>query len=674
MNTPLQPLAYAICCLLILSTTILTAQTIQYKQNQSIFNIQIAPPSKAAGANKDPFWSYYWEFGDGHSSQDSVPKHCYANSGIYDVRLHLTPYYSHDSTRVYKTTVDGRRVCTPRPVELDKWVNIETSASNEMVPDNTIRVNLTVQRPDPTSTDGYLIFLYNDPKELKELKMKFDPVLYLGEESLYGAQLLSADELWSIKEDNPTDQAILHQYLDTHDAEGFYIDELTSIPQSLHFTIGTSSNLDTIMLKDAKDKLEVNLKALWFPGNRSFDYDMMYDEYPLTMLSVHDPNRLRFERPRGMAYYNPKKPSLVEMKVDFQNLGGKAVKRLDIDIPWKKNLNHRSLKITKRNPDFTECPTCPTQAGPMGTESCFTVDTSFIKTDQTMRLTYHNVHIHGKREEGVKKKYSKGYVQFSAKSNKNPVNLTRQRAVIKFEGGEAFRTNVARKFWRHRSFGIRLGRSLIADLDGYEFTDDKVSRWYTGALFFKDQPVGTGVGWGVEIGSAGLGMIARWIVEQPTLNIPFTFQKEEINLQTLDAQGHIEFKFLNVISAGVGGGVSIPLKGKGILTIRPSFGSELPMQSFGDDAITYDNVFNDYNFTDNNIYEGNFGLLDSDELDLASGIGFGSVTSLYAEVGLLRNFAIGGRASYRVFPNSFKGQCIKIAHAEAYLRIKLFNL
>ena len=60
--------------------------------NKVSFSAQTPLLNQIAGAPK-PFYSYFWEFGDGHYSHDKTPKHTYKNRGDYQIRLWATNNY-----------------------------------------------------------------------------------------------------------------------------------------------------------------------------------------------------------------------------------------------------------------------------------------------------------------------------------------------------------------------------------------------------------------------------------------------------------------------------------------------------------------------------------------------------------------------------------------------------
>lgn len=56
------------------------------------FNASLRDLRQIAGAPL-PFYTYFWEFGDGNFSFEKEPSHSYRDTGTYDVRVYATNNY-----------------------------------------------------------------------------------------------------------------------------------------------------------------------------------------------------------------------------------------------------------------------------------------------------------------------------------------------------------------------------------------------------------------------------------------------------------------------------------------------------------------------------------------------------------------------------------------------------
>src|SRR5699024_9542812 len=58
----------------------------------AVFEAEL-PELKGVPGGRQPFYTYLWDFGDGHFSQKERPQHVYADSGNYTVNLYVVNNY-----------------------------------------------------------------------------------------------------------------------------------------------------------------------------------------------------------------------------------------------------------------------------------------------------------------------------------------------------------------------------------------------------------------------------------------------------------------------------------------------------------------------------------------------------------------------------------------------------
>ena len=636
--------------------------------------------------------TFLWEFGDGHFALGKEPRYCYAEPGEYEVRVTITPYYSYDPSRIISRNITIDRSCNEHrsyQSVSSKWVGVSTSANHELVPGHTITVVLEYKTPHgKPSTGGYLLFLHNDQRELESLDLKFDPLVYqYNTERLFQASKMNSpfpDEWTGI---SPTTKDYVYSLLDDYEVEAFECDLQPGKDNRVFLSITAASALDTNVIRGKKGKLEVSIVAVWIPRNRTFDADLMVDVHKLEILSVHDPNKLSITKPRNVAYYHPRKSEELEFRIDFQNLGGRPVKQVDIIVPWNENLDYRTINVVSSDPDQKSCPPCPPDFIPgQSSQSCLKLDTSMTRLNDSVTFRFHNISLHGKNEPGLGGgKYTKGHVTYRVKSNKKTVDKTSSRAQIVFLGGDPLVTGYDHKKWRHKSIGLKLGRNYNARLNGFDSVEEELMHWYNIGVFFKNAPVRTGIGYGAELSSAGFAFRA-WDVDATNRSIDdIRLTQERIDLKTLDMLFHTEVRFRGLIVAGIGGGLSIPVIGKGELTYRrPNYVylTDEHMMYLADSSGITPEAFDELFAVPGDSLEAtsNFGIFSSREevnfagLTLKSGPSLGGMVHSYVEAGLLRSIALGLRYDFRIYPKLYKQECAKIRNAEVYLRVKLWSL
>ena len=676
------------------------SQAIAYDAIEQTFVISgLNAPQAVGGSKNEPYWKYFWEFGDGHYSFNRSPQYCYSKPGTYTVRAYATPYYSYESSRsfVQQITVTDSGCQRNRQYNLGGFLNIETNASGELVPGHDVQVILDYSMPfTSTSSEGYLLFMYNSEMEKRDLKLDFYPLNYRrNEERAYEASAISNFSLDRIAQLLPSDRAKIQAQIDDHQVRAFSCTLAPGANNRLFLTLSAATALDTTIIKGKKGALITNIKAVWLPTGATFSSIEMTDHYDLRMLSVHDPNRIRIEQPRGFAYYNPRTPEVFQFKIDFQNKGGRPVRQVDIDIPWQRQFNYEQIEIIERDPaNSVICPDCPEYFDPaLDSISCFKVDTSRQDLDGKVRLTFYNVMIHGKNEKGVGGgKYTKGFVKYQVPSTKFVDRKSKIRADITFLGGETFRTGSANKKWREKTIGLKLGRNFNDQLEYFDRLDATadLKYWYNVGGYYKNAALFRGLGWGGELAVAGFGFESKTV--NRTLNAnggtaSLQFTQETIEWSTLDIQAQAEARILGILAAGVGGGVSIPLLGSGTINDSRYTRAVLPEVDFNETWARYEETgeipfdeFINFPVGDKQIVANDFGLLQENtvaelnDILIESGNSIGGMVHWYLEAGLLRYGAIGLRQDFRIYPNSYKNQCIKFNNFEAYLRIKLASL
>jgi len=674
--------------------------TIDYKDHR--FSVKgLSLPTPAAGSSKPPEWTYFWEFGDGHYSSEPNPQYCFESVGLKTIRVSLVPHYSHDSTRTLtqaifissNCTSDGCRklgACGETNYEIDKLVAIVANADNELVPENDIQFVVHYALPGQVAGEGTLFLLFNGNEIIKEVD--FAPLVFrrTGRDAprLYGATRLSNPKQ-RLREQSVS--AIPSPSLG-YSVEGFDCRLAAGQPGRLYVTMGASASLDTVALKKKGDALTTQVRAIWIPRGQPFSELKMTDNYELKMLSVHDPNRIRILTPKGKASYTRQSPESFEIEIEFQNLGGKAVQRIEAAVPWPENMDTSTVEITHLNPYCSRCDEGPPAGSP---RSCFQLDWSKLAITGEVRFIFHNVLVVGKRQPGVKKRNqkSKGSIRFTVRSNRKQRQTTPWQAFLTFNQDPVFKTRQKSKRWRHRGVGVRAGYHLGGAPAEYSSFTDNPSTWLQLGVSYRNSSLLQGftpfAGW--EMTLAGMGFENEQYNQlsyTESSERPFLLTRETVKLQSLDLQAFTEVRVGGVLALALGAGPSIPLSAEGKIEANligefELSGTDFDVSLFEPETITapiFDQLL---------AYEGNnppftevssFGLLDSRSPtsligeDISSNFGIGTIVSATAELGLLNNVTLGLRQNFRIYPNSYRGRCLKINNQEAYLRVNLFSL
>src|SRR5580700_5241197 len=160
--------------------TIAPAVIFHVADNVSSFNADLRPLNRIAGAPK-PFYTYLWEFGDGKFSFESQPRHVYADTGDYNVRLYATNNYD-----------DGKPPPT-RPHSL-KVRSKTLYAKNEEIPffKEAGAIEMKVNRMPKPDEDMVLIIGYRNQAGKQDMKGSL--VLFYNEKQFSKNNFNLADE------------------------------------------------------------------------------------------------------------------------------------------------------------------------------------------------------------------------------------------------------------------------------------------------------------------------------------------------------------------------------------------------------------------------------------------------------------------------------------------------
>lgn len=108
--------------------------------------------------------------------------------------------------------------------------------------------------------------------------------------------------------------------------------------------------------------------------------------------------------------------------------------------------------------------------------------------------------------------------------------------------------------------------------------------------------------------------------------------------------------------------------------------SEAAIRAIDTNSPLFDELLNLEGFF-NEEQTSNFGLFDEQSEDEITFIGqeisskrnVGALLNWYLEAGLMNDIVLGLRQDFRIYPNSYKQQCVKFNSFQVYLRLKLFS-
>lgn len=440
--------------------------------NQIDFSPQTPPLMQIAGAPQ-AFYSYYWEFGDGHYSREKNPEHIYEKEGDYEVNLWVTNHYDNGkapATRPQRVKVNE----ITKEFEPSASLNdtIQLLRNRDPIPNEEIVVVMTYQNPANYVTSGKLYFFYNDNEfkndnfELIETRthhgeqQRQDPLF--ASSGIYDEpqQLLATLEhgtntfpnKWANKENTaPLSQTL--QEAREHYRDHTLLEFDTMQPgeeRNIFFTLRTTPQ----MLKDTS--AIVTVRSIYIPDS-NFDNHKI-KEMEMEIVTSYDPNKMSSNA--TLLNYRLVRFKTFKFKIDFQNSGEGPARtiRLETDIP--KMFDKSTLKITDLYP---KVPICPEEDV---IYSC--IDTTF--TDTKAIFTFKNIYLPGSEQKNVKEFDStRGHVRYQIDLAKDFHKIsTRSRTAIYFDKNEPIITNYATtRFMPGISIGAKAGYMITPELDNH---------------------------------------------------------------------------------------------------------------------------------------------------------------------------------------------------------------
>ena len=446
------------------------------------FNGALRPLRQIAGAPA-PFYTYFWEFGDGSFSFEKEPSHVYKTSDSVMVRLFATNNYD-----------DGKRPPTrPKPIKpgaakpmlasnttsksdlFKMGGNIELKSNCMPKPgDDMMLVFGYRNKPEngQQQMSGTVAILYNDREftqnnfELAEtrtyhnekkatlksmlnvayapIKLNKSPVYYASLN--HQLSLAGADEKILLKDkakDFKSEQSWRFENL-RQDEERFLFMHFKTTPE---------------MLKDTN--AVVRISAVFIPDNPLLETEFFNLE--LQIVASHDPNKMILRKTR-MNYRFTGKNRELTYKIRFQNTGKGPAKKIDVGVNIPKVFDQSTLKITQTKPEVITCDSA------YANQSCIRM----LKGADSVHFVFSHIYLPGLQQKGVSDADSTmGFVAYTIKFKEKPKKLPiKSGAAIVFDKNEPIYTNHAvGRFKMGLSPGIILG---------YGFPFEKTAESYLG--------------------------------------------------------------------------------------------------------------------------------------------------------------------------------------------------
>jgi hypothetical protein len=472
--------------------TIAPAVIFHVADNVSSFNADLRPLNRIAGAPK-PFYTYLWEFGDGKFSFESQPRHVYADTGDYNVRLYATNNYD-----------DGKPPPT-RPHSL-KVRSKTLYAKNEEIPffKEGGAIEMKVNRmPKP---DEDIVFIIGYRNQVSKQDMKGSLVLFYNEKQFSKNNFNLVDERTYNEEKRSTPESLLSYLPNPEIMETTAFSSLRGGSQLakasaemtpafgrmkfsdlfaskrqifrqtnvwrfeglkkgeekyLFLTLHTTPE----MIKDTN--AVVTVSSMFVPDDVNADIEQ-YD-MELQIVASHDPNRMMLKNRRLNYRFTGTRKELT-YRVIFQNTGQGPAHNISVAISVPPMIDPKSVDILDYSP---KCPICDSSS--INNSTCL----DRIYKNDSIYFVFRNIYLPGILQDGMRDPDSpRGFVKyrlhFNSKLKKLPFD---SRAAIVFDGQEPVYSNPSQgDFIPGKSWGLIAGYGMhVGKLGSDEASDNNIS-------------------------------------------------------------------------------------------------------------------------------------------------------------------------------------------------------
>ena len=473
-------------CLALFPSIILSQQTIvndsitresfigyDINGNQVSFNPENPPLIPIAGAPK-PFYTHYWEFGDGNYSFEEKPTHIYKTTDEFETRLWTTNNYDNGkvpTSRPKKVAVNTITSEYNDVATLDEHQGFRLQKNREAIPNEEMVVIMSYKNDLSYTSSGKLYLFYNEKKyksnnfEITNTRVYHDEREVLDEVTVSNFEpndtqtfLASANDNYLHFKTIQQDSTIRKDINSTiNDAKEYYKDwsvlEFDEMPPGEERNIFHTIKTTPEMIKDTS--AIVTLRGVYVP-DRSYG-DHKVKDLELEIVTSHDPNKMSNSSP--LLNYRLVRFKRLKYKVRFQNDGEGPARTIKLEVDIPEMFDKTTLEVENMYP---KCEICPKNKDV--NYSC--LDTTFTK-DQAI-FTFKNIYLPGTSQKNVKEKDStKGFVKYSIKFGKDfHKKKTKSRTAIIFDKNEPIITNYSTtRFTPGISIGAKAGYGYFTELE-----------------------------------------------------------------------------------------------------------------------------------------------------------------------------------------------------------------
>jgi hypothetical protein len=434
----------------------------------------VTPPLQPIPGAPAPFYTFYWEFGDGAYSKEASPEHVYKKTGDHTVQLWTTNNYDNGKpppSRPQKVPVKKITFNDTHPLQPLLPDGFDLKNNREPVPGEEMVVIASYQNDTDNAAQGKLYLFFNDVKYKADNFQLLEVRTHHGEKEVQDLPGVAShvavsdpDAMWASSRitvlpdaDRKSDEASLLQLsLELEAARAQYravhVLEFNDMGARESRNVFYSLQTTPEMLKDTSGVITV--KGIYVPDRGADNHKSKTLE--MEIVTSHDPNKMSVSDTRlNYRFYKNKN---VDFKIRFQNNGEGPARSIKLEVKVPEAYDPHSLEVKDMYP---VCPICPDK---QSTISC--LDTTFSKNQ--ILFHFKNIYLPGSNQkEEVDYDSTKGFVKYTLRFRESiPKSKTQSRTAIIFDKNDPILTNRATtRFKPGLSIGAKAGYMYLPALN-----------------------------------------------------------------------------------------------------------------------------------------------------------------------------------------------------------------
>lgn len=407
------------------------------------------PPLQGQVGGRQPFYTYLWDFGDGHFSLKESPEHHYGEAGEYTVNLYVVNNYDdgpRPKRRAKQLSVDTANIAgVSISQDEEHFFNsngiFQVSKNANAVPGEDMTLIVGVKNP----VKGKVILFTNEKIYGEDGLRYVGQSTYNNEKIVPSTALTNLNELWAsihqatvtfsgspdygIKEEHlfqPGEAvAYFSELYDSYKTISSY--EIESTTEAAQFSF---VNLDVTPEMLADTNAIVTITGVYVPEKG----EAVIHKLEVPVVTSHDPNKMSIKQSR-LNYRTLSKNKELTYKVQFQNDGEGDAKNVRLEIALPEQVDPATFRLLNLYPYCEPCTT-------VEEKGCWN---QYMKGNDTLVFHFKDISLPGTQAEDVSDQDStKGFIRFSVQTTKKLKNKAfKAQTNIYFDKNEPIKTNVA---------------------------------------------------------------------------------------------------------------------------------------------------------------------------------------------------------------------------------------